>query len=310
MIKRLGCTLSVLLVAALPSTSSAQNCTICGNAANNFINPTAEYDDLSCEKLQSALTGLGTKEACDNFLAPSSSWFQYESFCGCEGSVAPDSCKICGDGEILAFPFSKVPWTHVEARHTCADAVEIARHVTNSTVCSNFVATPAVKETCCRKIGEVCPVCRLPGTKFNRERRYENITCGMLEEQTKELNKNECSAYYSQDTHYWMNWKSFCGCEGVAKPKGCPLCGTNMEVVNPNATAPWEETEVYTCAQAEALTSHISDEKVCRNEVQTPATLKACCGPIAAVASAAFAPAAILSAATGLVIAASMMVTA
>lgn len=313
MTQGLGCTLSFLLMAVLSSTSSAQNCTICGTAGNNFTNPTAKYNGRTCGQLQADLDALGNAEACDSlFLSPTYTWFQQESFCGCEGSTAPDSCNICGDGEILAFPNSYVPWEQQEERYTCAEMAELARHVSDSTVCSNVVATPAVKETCCRKMGEVCPVCQLAGTNFNRELRYDNITCEMLESATKGMNNNQCKAYYGQDTHYWMNWESFCGCEGAQEPKGCPLCGTDMEVVNPDAIAPWEnETDVYTCAQAHDLASHITDEIVCTDEVQTQKVKEACCGPIAGGGgdSAAFAPAAILSAATAWMVTVSMMMT-
>jgi len=312
----LGSTLSLVLMAILSSTSSAQSCTICGTVANNtFSNPTAKYNSLTCQALQADLTALGNAEACANvFLSSKYTWMQHESFCGCEGFTAPDSCKICEDDEVLAFPTNYVPWEQETERYTCAEAVEFARHVSDSTICSNVVATPAVKQACCRKIGEVCPVCQLADTSFNRDQRYSNITCAQLERDTKEMNNNECKAYYNQDSHYWMNWETFCGCEGAEKPKGCPLCGSNMEVVNPDAIAPWEnETDVFTCAQANDLAMHITNSLVCSEETQTPAVFSACCGPIGGgggdggAPSAAFTPAVMISAATGLMMIMSMM---
>lgn len=300
---------TIALVALTASTVSAQSCTVCGNAANNFTKPTAKYNKLTCQQLQDSLTTSGEANLCSEVLTGDKySWFQHESFCGCVGAQAPETCQICADDEIVAFPTSYVPWDQEEERYTCAEAVELARHVSDSTVCTNVVATPAVKQTCCRKIGEVCPLCTMGGN-FIPDNRYKNITCGALQQETFALDSVQCKAYYGRDTHYWMNWETFCGCENAVVPnKPCTLCGSSMEVSNPDAIAPWvNETDVYTCKQADELARHISDNSVCIYDVQTPEVLAACCGPIGGVMSAASTPLGMVSASAGFMMALLML---
>ncbi|CAJ1966114.1 unnamed protein product [Cylindrotheca closterium] len=273
--------IALMALLLVVDTVSAQECTVCGNAANVFSNPSAKWNGLTCQQLQNSLTALGAAEGCSAVLDSGRyNWFQHESFCGCQGFTAPETCSLCADDELVAFPTNPVPWPEPE-RYTCAEAAELARHVSDPSICSNEIATDAVKQTCCRKKGEGCPTCSLGGG-FKLNSRYRNITCDLVAADTFELDNVQCKAYYGRDTHYWMNWETFCGCDGAVIPeKPCTLCGSNLEVVNPDAITPWvNETDVYTCAEANALALHISDNDVCVDEVQTPAVLEACCGPI------------------------------
>ncbi|KAL3942724.1 MAG: hypothetical protein SGBAC_003131 [Bacillariaceae sp.] len=312
-----GIAIAIALMALMVNTVSGQACTVCGNAANVYSNPTAKYNGLTCSELQVGLEQLNNTEACETTInSDRYSWFEHESFCGCQGVTAPETCNICGDDELVAFPTNAVPWEFDDERYTCAEAVEFARHVSDPTVCSNQVATPAVKQACCRKQGEGCPTCTLGGG-FKTNNRYRNITCDLIAEETFELDSVQCKAYYGRDTHYWLDWETFCGCDGALVPdKPCTLCGSFSEVVNPEAIAPWvNETDVYTCAEAHALALHISDNDVCVDEVQTPEVLAACCGPSTggpaaapAADSSAFTPAtAVVSAGTGLMLAMLML---
>lgn len=274
---------SLVLSAALASSVivSAQNCTVCGTTNNSFTKPNAAYDGVTCAELQSSIGNITNATECAaQFQIPKWEWLDVPSWCGCEGVVAPETCKICEDDEVFGFPDAIVPWDDEALEYTCAQAVALARHVPDSNTCSAVVATTAAKETCCRPKGALCSVCPIPNAPFQNTAQYQGFTCGMLETDIESLTTDQCSEYFEDSTVSWLNWDSFCGCDGSAAPARCSLCGEGMMVVNPDANAPWEdEVDTFTCAQADELASHVVDNTVCADEVQTAAVIDACCGP-------------------------------
>eukprot|EP00980_Cylindrotheca_fusiformis_P028089 scaffold22578_cov164-Cylindrotheca_fusiformis.AAC.15 len=273
--------LALLLTSAasILGGASAQNCTICGgNATDDFERPDASYEGISCAELQESIMNITNSTECDDVFASSLwSWIDVPSWCGCPNVDAPDTCQICGDDEVLGFPNEIVPWDDEDLEYSCSDAVDMARHVPDSTMCTDSVATTDVKETCCRPKGFLCPICPLSDTPFDTTAQYEGFTCGQLQAETEFLNTDECTDYFNAGDKSWLEWGSLCKCEGYNPAPKCTLCGEGMMVVNPEATA-WEN-DVYTCAEADKLARHVSSLVVCADEFQTDDALAACCGP-------------------------------
>jgi hypothetical protein len=274
--------LTPVLSSLLASAVTAQNCTVCGISQDVvFTNPNAMYDTVTCAELQSSVADIANATECEaQFSTPRWAWIDVPSWCGCEAVTAPETCKICEDDEILGFPNAIVPWDDESEEYTCSQAVELARHVSDPTICSTVVATTEVKETCCRPKGVLCSVCPIPNTPYQAAAQYQGFSCGMLDQEIESLTTDQCTEYFNEDEASWLNWESFCGCDGYAAPKICSLCGAGMMVVNPDVTAPWEdEVDTFTCAEANELAGHVVDFTVCADEVQTDAVKTACCGP-------------------------------
>jgi hypothetical protein len=274
--------LTLVLCSLLALAVTAQNCTVCGTSENVFTNPNAKYDTVTCAALQSSVADIAANATeCEaQFSTDRWEWLDVPSWCGCEDATASETCNICDDDEVFGFPNAIVPWEDEPEEYTCSEAVELARHLSDPTICSTLVATAAVKATCCRPKGVLCSVCPIPNTPYQAAAQYRGFSCEMLGQDIELLTTDQCTEYFSADSTYWMNWESFCGCDGYTAPKLCNLCGDGMKVVNPDAIAPWEdEVDTFTCAEADKLAGHVIDTTVCTDEVQTDAVKVACCGP-------------------------------
>jgi len=119
------------------------SCSVCGGPESNiaFANRTISFaEDATCEELDAALA-FAPNGTCQDVLGAFP--ISVQSWCGCTGYDVPEQCPFCIEGTAVADAALTVP----NAGVTCGEAQEIARHVTNETVCAGPIA--AVASFCC-----------------------------------------------------------------------------------------------------------------------------------------------------------------
>jgi hypothetical protein len=145
------CLCLVILAAFFPIVAMSETfqCKLCDDNVA-MTAPRARYDFQSCAGLENNLQEADEVACSDFFADPGKSFLNYPSFCGCEGVPAPQICQFCDDGYVLNNSKARVPWEDQDDQYTCEMAAKIAKHVSDPTACSSWVATPAVKELCCK----------------------------------------------------------------------------------------------------------------------------------------------------------------
>jgi hypothetical protein len=282
-------TASQLTPAPTPAPTSAPtaeyHCSVCGlDVEASMTNMDARFDFNTCAEYETSLKAIKYEAGCVNFFDhPDRNFLHFPSFCGCEGAVAPDTCKICADDEILFSINRNVPWyddDKDEDEYTCEAAAEIAKSTKDAETCSEFLATDKVKQACCRKPG-ACSICRAGATMSKPNKGYREWTCQSLNDDVKMFNSVQCEAEF--EDYDWLDLQSYCGCERVLPPKTCDMCGPGKVLGNKDALVPWEWsdsiTEVYdyTCEYAYEMSLSITYDDDCEIDFATDLVRAKCC---------------------------------
>ena len=124
-----------------PVDNSTAGCFLCGSDVP-FANNKTWIGESVCNQLSNLVDGLSSGEYCDSLLTDDQ--LNFQSFCECEGAVAPDVCTLCPEGQEIV-PDMAVPGFD---GLNCAEGASYAKHILEASLCGGFV-TPEVISTCC-----------------------------------------------------------------------------------------------------------------------------------------------------------------
>jgi hypothetical protein len=225
--------------------------------------------DTTCASIDSDLS-LFPASSCSGFQDQVNSLFDVAAWCGCDGANPPDFCSFCDDEEAMVHPDSEIAGS---GGLTCTTAANLARFVTDPTVCS--IEFAALSRGCCQS-EDRCPICPDGSSLGLPERPYifseEPVTCFDFEFQIRFLAPQECETFNDAIP---IDMASWCGCEGATSPKACSLCPDGYVVANENVEIP--DWNGLTCGLAAELAEYVIDQQFCDEAVSVIGS--ECCKP-------------------------------
>ncbi|CAJ1934526.1 unnamed protein product [Cylindrotheca closterium] len=131
-------------VATEPPTEeeTAGGCFLCGSDVP-YANDKTWIGESVCNQLSNLVDGLSSGEFCDSLLTDDQ--LNFQSFCECEGAVAPDFCTLCPAGQEI---MSSRAVPGFDGGVTCGEGASYVTHILDASLCGNF-ATPEVVSACC-----------------------------------------------------------------------------------------------------------------------------------------------------------------
>jgi hypothetical protein len=231
--------------------------------------PVPFFGSATCASIDSDLSFFPAS-SCSGFQEQVNSLFDVAAWCGCDGANPPDFCSFCDDEEAMVHPDSEIAGS---GGLTCTTAANLARFVTDPTVCS--IEFAALSRGCCQS-EDRCSICPDGSSVGLPERPYifseEPVTCFDFEFQIRFLAPQECETFNDAIP---IDMASWCGCEGSTSPKACSLCPDGYVVANENVEIP--DSNGLTCGLAAELAEYVVDQQFCDESVSVIGS--ECCKP-------------------------------
>lgn len=124
-------------------------CFLCGSADASFDKEKIIDETMTCGSLDEMMQLNPRSESCDAWLGMySSGYLNVQSYCGCEGAVAPDTCKPCPDG----YTVNATAAVPDESGMTCADGAEMFSHLLEegcNDMTSDATEMEEIQKACC-----------------------------------------------------------------------------------------------------------------------------------------------------------------